>query len=204
MPLPHATTPRPKPRLTPEERAVGQRLLLWCLLPLAGPMVLSIGLVLQTLWQPLPTLAPGQAWQLALPGGSAALLGWLGVLRWLWRGTPRADWRRAGAVLSLVTSLLATPVWALGVMQWVNGQWPGAVQATRVRLDGLSTSPRSKSREPYRWAHLPGDAGAGLPPGKYLLDADHHAAWTERRPPSVTVHHARGLLGARVVAGWSD
>lgn len=199
MNTPRNATPRPE---TPQR---GQWLLLLCVSPFPGSVLLTLVLVLLgTLWRPVPPLAPGEAWGLALPGALAALVLWGLVVRALWRRTGNPAWRKAGAALALLSALLATPVLALGVMQWVNGHWLGEVQATRVRLDGLSTSPRSKSREPHRWAHLPGDAGAGLPPGKYLLDANHHAAWAERRPPSVTVHHARGLLGARVVAGWSD
>jgi len=70
-----------RPLLLPADKAAGQRVLLWCLLPFAGPVVLSMALVLTTRWQP---------------------------------------------------------------------------------LQGLSSTPDKRSREPYHWAHLPGDAAAGL------------------------------------------
>ncbi len=191
--------------MSPEDKAAGQRVLLWCLLPFAGPIVLSIALVLlSALGPPLPTLAPGQGWRLAAPGATAALLGWLWVRGRVDHATQRPDWRKAAAWLSLVTSLLGWPVWTLGAMQWVNGRFTGDLQATPVPLQGLSTTPRKNSRVPYHWAHLPGDAATGLPAGKYLLDSGHHAAWTAQPPATVTVHHARGLLGARVVAGLGD
>ncbi len=196
---------RSRPLLSAADKAAGQRVLLWCLLPFAGPIVLSIALVLLTaLGPPLPTLAPGQGWRLATPGAVAALLGWLWVRRQIGRTTPRADWRRTAAALAQGTSVLSVPVWALGVMQSVNGRFAAEAQATRVPLQGLSTSTKSRSRTPYHWAHLPGDAATGLPAGRYLLDSGHHAAWTAQPPATVTVHHARGLLGARVVAGLGD
>lgn len=198
-------TARSSPPLSPADKAAGQPVLLWCLLPPAGPVVLSIALVMLTaLGPPLPTLAPGQGWRLAAPGALAALLGWLWVVRRIGRTTARADGRRTAAALALGTSALSVPVWALGVMQWVNGRLAAQAQATRVPLLGLSTSPQTRSRTPYHWAHLPGDAAAGLPAGRYLLDSRHHAAWTAQPPATVTVHHARGLLGARVVAGLGD
>lgn len=198
-------TARSRPPLSAADKAAGQRVLLWCLLPFAGPMVLSMALVLlTTLGPPLPTLAPGQGWRLAPWGALAALLGWWWVLRRIGRTTERTDWRRAAAALALGMSVLSVPVWALGVMQWVNGRFAAQALTTRVPLQGLSTSAQSRSRTPYHWAHLPGDAAAGLPAGRYLLDSGHHAAWTAQPPATVTVHHARGLLGARVVAGLGD
>lgn len=198
-------TARSRPSLSVADKAAGQRVLLWCLLPFAGPMVLSMALVLlTTLGPPLPTLAPGQGWRLAPWGTLAALLGWWWVVRRIGRTTQRADWRRAAAALALGMSVLSVPVWALGVMQWVNGRFAAEAQATRVPLQGLSTSAQSRSRTPYHWAHLPGDATTGLPAGRYLLDSGHHAAWTAQPPATVTVHHARGLLGARVVAGLGN
>lgn len=200
-----ARTARSRPPLSAADKASGQRVLLWCLLPFAGPMLLSMALVLlTTLGPPLPTLAPGEGWRLAPWGAMAALLGWWWVVRRIGRTTQRADWRRAAAALALGMSVLSVPVWALGVMQWVNGRLAAEAQATRVPLQGLSTSAQSRSRTPYHWAHLPGDAEAGLPAGRYLLDSGHHAAWTAQPPTTVTVHHARGLLGARVVAGLGD
>jgi hypothetical protein len=198
-------TARSLPPLSAADKAAGQRVLLWCVLPFAGPILLSMALVLlTTLGPPLPTLAPGQGWRLVAPGALAALLGWWWVVRQIGRTTERADWRRTAAALALGMSVLSLPVWALGVMQWVNGRFAAEAQATRVPLQGLSTSSKSRSRTPYFWAHLPGDAAAGLPAGRYLLDSGHHAAWTAQPPATVTVHHARGLLGARVVEGLGD
>ena len=197
------TTPRTAASASHQGLATGQFLLI-CMQPFGAAVLVTVVLVLETWARPLPVLAPGAAWRLALPGALGALALWALVWWQLRRRALHPQWRKAGAALSLASSVLATPVLALGALQWVNARFMEGPQHTPMQLMALSTSPRKGHSEPYHWAQLQPLPGGTLAAGKYLIPEPAHAAWNTRRPATVTVHHARGLLGAQVVLDFSD
>lgn len=143
-------------------------------------------------------LAPGERlWPHGL--GWTAAIG--AVVAWaLTRETADPRLLRALLGLCILTSLMAWPVWTLGLMPSLNGARVGTVQTTPMKLARLQTTPMSKGRGLHHWAHLePAGSDPALARGRYFVDEAAHERWQRGGTRVVEVDHAVGLLDARVV-----
>lgn len=163
-------------------------------------------------------LLPGES--LAVHGLLAAALVGMGTALWHAHHTRHTGLRRLGWLLMAATSLMAAPVLTMGLLPTLNGLRMGPPEKTPMVLTRLETTTVSKSRSLHHWAYLapapqaktPGTPGATEAPaepaplpvrsGRFFIDAPLHAQWQAAPPATVTVVHARGLLGARARLGF--
>lgn len=111
--------------------------------------------------------------------------------------------RRFGIILALVTSLMAWPVWTLGIMPSLNGLSFGKEVTTPMRLVGLSISRPKKSRQIYYVARLePFSDAAPIGQGRYYVPQAVYLEWERRGQGRVEVGHSRGLLGAEIALSF--
>jgi hypothetical protein len=171
----------------------------------ASPFPLAIGATLALL------LLVGERWPRGVaPGSSLAPAGLVttACFALLVTLSVRQQWqkrepRRFSLILCGVTSLMAWPVWTMGVLPSINGVHLGAVHETAMRLERTTTSSASKSRRIYYWAVLsPAAHNSPLGAGRYFIPQERHEAWTQMGEGVVKVQHARGLLGAETVLGF--
>jgi hypothetical protein len=177
-----------------------KRLLVCCApFPLA---VLSVFALFFIAGNRLPRqLAPGEGVWLAA-AAFTAVLGWL-VARAAAGPVADARRRRGLMIVCAITSAMAWPIWAMGVMTSVNGLRLDDRQTTTMRVVRLETSTIKNSRRLNHWARLepmtaPGEASP-LRAGRYFIGDSLPDAWRQQTPQQITIDHARGVLGARVV-----
>ena len=179
----------------------GQFLVLCALLPFVLPILGTLLLVLLVGNHFPRDIAPGSGLKLA--GLIAALLAGAGVLAVVHRRWPDPQARRFALVLCGVTSLMAWPVWTVGLLPSVNGMALADSETTAMYLNGLEVTQASKSRALNYWARLaPVNPGTGLGAGRYFIPREIHARWDAAKTPTVQVEHATGLLGAEVVRDY--
>ena len=179
----------------------GQFLVLCTLAPFALPIIGTLLLVLLVGNHFPRDIAPGSG--LKLMGLIAAVLAGAGVLAIVCRRWSDPQARRLALVLCGVTTLMAWPVWTVGVLPSVNGMALAESEVTAMRLTGLEVTHASKSRELYYWASLASPiADTRLGAGRYFISRELHARWSVTRAQTVQVKHATGLLGAEVVRDY--
>ncbi|MGB5076885.1 MAG: hypothetical protein WBO17_05340 [Sphingorhabdus sp.] len=140
---------------------------------------------------------------LAIWGLGAAFLSAVLPLQFMQRKWPQPNMRRAGLIACGLAALMAWPVWTMGILPTVNGLVMGAITTSEMRLMRQETSHASKSRQIYHWAYLqPVSDETPLRAGRYFVTAQDYARWNSKRPDSIQVDHANGLLGAEVVLGF--
>ena len=137
------TTPRTAASAARQGLATGQFLLI-CMQPFGAAVLVTVVLVLETWARPLPVLAPGAAWRLALPGALGALALWALVWWQLRRRALHPQWRKAGAALSLASS----------VVDAISSARPCAIFAMMFAVAG-ATRTRSLVRDRSIWSIHP-------------------------------------------------
>ena len=143
-------------------------------------------------------VAPGSS--LALPGLIVSL-----AIMSLITARVRRHWiepapRRFSLILCTATSLMAWPVWTMGILPSVNGMHLHAERTSAMRLSALTFSHASKGRQIYYWGTLqPAGEATGIGAGRYFIPKAIYDAWQGQVGKRVTVHHATGLLRAEAV-----
>lgn len=179
----------------------GQFLVLCALAPFALPILGTLLLVLLVGNHFPRDIAPGSGLKLA--GLIAALLAGAGVLAVIHRRWPDPQARQLALALCGAASLMAWPVWTVGVLPSVNGMALADSETTAMHLTGLDVTHASKGRELYYWARLaPVNPGTRLGAGRYFIPRELHARWEAAKTQTVQVEHATGLLGAEVVRDY--
>lgn len=179
----------------------GNRLILLSVLPF--PMaVLGTFLLIATIGNRFPrNLAPGSS--LALHGLILSLLVMGAVTLHVRRRWHERRVRRFSLLLCAITSVMAWPVWTVGVLPSVNGLDHDVPLVTPMQLKSLTTSHASKSRTIYHWAFLERAEGtAVIGEGRYFVAQPVFERWQGRVGRTVAVSHASGLLGARIILDY--
>ncbi len=110
--------------------------------------------------------------------------------------------QKLGMVLTLLTSLIAWPMWTMGALPSLNGVRLAPTATAAMTLERLETSHASKSRTIYHWAYLTTtDASTPVRSGRYFVSDGAYARWSADGTRTVQLTYARGLLGAQVVLG---
>ncbi len=111
--------------------------------------------------------------------------------------------RKFALAISALTSLMAWPVWTVGVSPSINGIATGPSQTSPMRLTRLDVTHASKSQKLYYWATLDPDMPQSLiGAGRYFIPFETYEQWQKAAPRTVRVSHATGLLGAEIVLGY--
>ncbi|OYZ41038.1 MAG: hypothetical protein B7Y31_06245 [Novosphingobium sp. 16-62-11] len=194
---------RPKSaRRTRKESVLPPAALGQCLLPFALPILITMALAV-TVGESWPrNIAPGSGLKLA----GLVATAFTGAAVWC-LATRQVDDRRVRkgvAILCAVTALMGWPVWSVGVLPSVNGIALGPEKETPMRMTRLEiTTPSKGGRGFYHWAWLePLSGRSALPQGRVFIAEAVHAKWTAERSKIVTLHHAKGMLGAEVLTGF--
>lgn len=143
-------------------------------------------------------VAPGSS--LVLPGLAVS-----GAILSLITARIRQGWieaapRRFSLILCTATSLMAWPVWTMGILPSVNGMRLDTERTSTMRLSTLTFTHASKSRQIYYWARLQQvGTETGIGDGRYFIPKAVYDAWQGQIGRTVTVRHATGLLGAETV-----
>lgn len=170
------------------------------MLPVMIPVALTVALAIFASDEWPRNIAPGSGLKLAGLGatGLTALVAWRLAVRRI--EDPRAH--KFGALLCAVTGMMGWPAWSAGLLPSVNGFSLGEETTVRMTLERTEATRKSKSRDYYHWAWLKADApGAPVASGRYFIPEATYADWSQRRPRSVEVVVARGVLGAQVITG---
>lgn len=177
------------------------RLLLLSALPFPLAIGATFALVLLVGERFPRQLAPDAT--LAPAGLAMTLLAMGAILSVIWRQWTDDAPRRFALLLVTLTSLLAWPVWTIGIAPSVNGMRLGPQQASTMRVVELTMSRASKGRSIYYWARLrPADARSRVGAGRYFVPQHIHERWQARTGAEVTVRHATGLLGAETIISF--
>lgn len=171
------------------------------MLPFFLPAILTLVLMF-TVGESWPrNIAPGSGLKLWGFGATAvtALLAWRYAIRGI--ADPRAH-KMAAAVCGVV-GLMGWPIWSIGILPSINGVSLGPAETVRMTLERTETSQESRSRRLNHWAYLaPANPDAPVGAGRYFIAEDVHDDWNSRRPRSVSLTTAEGLLGAQVVTAF--
>ncbi len=175
-----------------------QRLLLLAMLPFPLAIAVTLMMVLAIGNRFPRNIAPNSS--LVLPGLLVTLIVLLAILAYVHRRWVEPSAFHFTLVLGGITSLLAWPVWTMGVLPSVNGIRMEPERATMMRLSGLSTTTISKSRRLNYWATLePAGSTSPLGAGRYLISQSLSERWQAQQVRQVRVTHRTGLLGAEVL-----
>jgi len=171
------------------------------LTPFAVPILLTFALVIFVGESWPRNIAPGSG--LKMPGFGAAVLTSLIV----WHLTTRsiADRRahKMAALICGVVGLMGWPVWSLGVLPSVNGLSLGPQETLQMALERTEVTTVSRSEDLNHWAWLRPEApNSRAQAGRYFIPEGIYQQWNNRRPSTVTITIAKGLLGAQVVTSF--
>ncbi len=176
----------------------GSRLVLLSVLPFPLAILSTIAFVLTIGTRYPRDIAPGSS--LILPGLVLSIVVMLLVTAHVRRNWIEDAPRRFSLILCAITSLLAWPVWTVGILPSVNGISLGREQVSAMRLVGLSTTRAKSGRRLYYLATLePGVRSAEIGAGRYFFSKEIYDRWQSRTGREVTVMHASGLLRAQAV-----
>lgn len=170
-------------------------------LPFAVPIMLAMALLLAVGERWPRSMAPGSGLKLA--GLCATAITCALAWRFAVRGIEDSRVHKFSAVLCTATGLLGWPIWTMGILPSINGYALGGERTAIMALDRLETTRQSKSDRINHWAWLrASDTAAPIDSGRYYIPEHVHADWNRRRPATIRVTMARGLLGAWVVIGF--
>jgi hypothetical protein len=170
-------------------------------LPFAIPALVTLALVFTV----------GEGWPRNIPPGSGLKLAGFfvtaltGLLVWRIATRKLADIRvrKVAALLCGLTGLMGWPVWSVGVLPSINGSVLGEPQTVSMVLERTETTTVSRSNRLNHWAHLaPQNADAPVGAGRYFIPEGIYQDLNSRRPRSVSLTTAKGLLGAQVVTAF--
>ena len=185
-------TPRPKPPAS---------FLLKLLLPFVGPMGLTFALLILAGEHWPRDIAPGSGLKFA--GLCASALTALAIWHLATRGFADLNLRRFAAIVCAVTGLMGWPVWTTGVLPSVNGMVLGNPVTVPMTFERTERTQQSRSRNHYHWVWLKTQsASSPIGSGRYFISEGVYDALTARRPVTVRVTVAHGLLWAQVVQGF--
>lgn len=122
------------------------------------------------------------------------------VWRFAVRGIVDRRVHKFAAVLCAATGLLGWPIWTVGVLPSINGYRLGESRTVTMTLDRTDITGQSRCNRINHWARLQAGYPAGpAGSGRYHVPADVYADWSRRRPGTIRITVAPGLLGAWVV-----
>ena len=171
------------------------------LMPFAIPILLTFTLLIFVGESWPRNIAPGSG--LKMPGFCAAMLTSLIVWFLITRSIADRRVQKMAALICGVTGLMGWPVWSVGVMPSLNGLSLGPQEALQMTLERTEVTTVSRSRALNHWAWLRPEAqNPRAPAGRYFIPEEIYQRWDYRRPSTVTVTIAQGLLGAQVVTNF--
>lgn len=170
-------------------------------MPFAIPMFLTFALIIFVGESWPRNIAPGSG--LKMPGFGAAMLTSLIVWHLITRSIADRRVHKMAALVCGVVGLMGWPVWSVGVLPSVNGLSLGPQEALQMTLERTEVTTVSRSRALNHWAWLGPEAqNPRAQAGRYFIPEEVYQRWNDRRPSTVTVTIAPGLLGAQVVTNF--
>lgn len=192
----------PMNRTSSQHTAAPPSLFAKAMLPFAAPILLTFALVLIVGNHWPRDIAPGSGLKLA--GLAITAMTAFGVWRYSMAQLSEPKVRKLAAFVCSVTALMGWPVWSVGVLPSVNGAIVHGQSTVRMALERTEVTHASKSDKLYHWAWLkPEGRDALISSGRYFISEDVYNRLEESSPATVEVTIGQGLLGARIVLGYT-